>query len=173
MAQTRNSADDGRGNTSTDVVGDRDMVAAPAAAAATAGPDEAETEKVAVAGEASSPQVSALNSTPDGSGVERRGGNVWAGDETRSPTPSPSNSDCESHRGGKGRDGVVDLVVKTLTWTPRKLRYDPENPPQFTLALNFMFAVVSLSPCDQTKDMLIGCRRRRLRWPTSITTSRC
>ncbi|KAK6227525.1 major facilitator superfamily transporter [Colletotrichum tabaci] len=143
MAQTRNSADDGRGNTSTDVVGNRDMVAAPAAAAATAGPDEAETEKVAVAGEASSPQVSALNSTPDGSGVERRGGNVWAGDETRSQTPSPSNSDCESHRGGKGRDGVLNLVVKTLTWTPRKLRYDPENPPQFTLALNFMFAVAA------------------------------
>ncbi|GKT54564.1 membrane protein [Colletotrichum tofieldiae] len=134
MLEKRNSLIDG-GDTSADVVGDKDMGAAPAGPAATPGPGKA------IAEETSSPQVSALNSVRDGFSEDKRG-RIPAGDGTRSPTPSPSNSDCESHQ-GKGRGGIFELVVRTLTWTPRKLRYDPENPPQFTLALNFMFAVAA------------------------------
>ncbi|GKT83899.1 membrane protein (major facilitator superfamily transporter) [Colletotrichum tofieldiae] len=124
MLEKRNSLIDG-GDTSADVVGDKDMGAAPAGPAATPGPGEA------IAEETSSPQVSALNSVRDGFSEDKRG-RIPAGDGTRSPTPSPSNSDCESHQ-GKGRGGIFELV----------LRYDPENPPQFTLALNFMFAVAA------------------------------
>ncbi|GJC80450.1 putative uncharacterized transporter YgaY [Colletotrichum liriopes] len=135
MLEKRNSLTDGSGDTGADVVGDKDMGAAPAGAAATPGPGEATAE------ETSRPQVSALNSVRDGFSEDKRG-RIPAGDGTRPPTPSPSNSDCESHQ-GKGRGGIFELVVRTLTWTPRKLRYDPENPPQFTLALNFMFAVAA------------------------------
>ncbi|WYZ35192.1 hypothetical protein EsH8_I_001468 [Colletotrichum jinshuiense] len=132
MSGKRNSAD-GRGDTDDN----KDMGVAPAAAAATAGPGE---DKVAE--EASRLQVSALNSPRDGFGDEKR---IEVGNETRSPSPSPSDSDYDTHRGGddKGSGGIIGSVVRVLTWTPKKLRYDPKNPPQFTLAHNFLYAVAA------------------------------
>ncbi|OLN87953.1 putative uncharacterized transporter YgaY, partial [Colletotrichum chlorophyti] len=44
------------------------------------------------------------------------------------------------HEEKNSRDGLFDRAVKALTWTPRKLRYDPGNPPQFTTAHNFLYA---------------------------------
>ncbi|KAK2053964.1 major facilitator superfamily transporter [Colletotrichum caudatum] len=114
MSERRNSIDDGRG-----VV---DRGAAPA-------------EHTSIQ------QAPAANSILGGSDEDKEGRGP-TGEDTRSPTPSPSNSDCESHR-DKGRGGILDWVVRTLTWTPRRLRCDAANPPEFTLALNFMFAVAA------------------------------
>ncbi|KAL0935992.1 uncharacterized protein CTRU02_208207 [Colletotrichum truncatum] len=127
MLEKRDSAI-GRGNT------DKDMGVAPVAAAAD-GPVEVR--------QISSPQDSALNSPRDGFGDEDKG-KIPDGNETRS-APSPSDSDWESQRGGdgKGRDGLWNLVVSVLTWTPKKLRYDPEKPPRFSLAHNFLYAVAA------------------------------
>jgi hypothetical protein len=30
-----------------------------------------------------------------------------------------------------------------ISWTPKRCRWDPENPPKFSLALNLLFAFVS------------------------------
>ncbi|KAJ5018032.1 hypothetical protein K4K57_006608 [Colletotrichum sp. SAR 10_99] len=123
MLEKRNSADGGGGDT------DRDMVVASATAAAPAK-------------EAFSPQDPALNSPRDGSADEKTE-RVPDGDiGTTSPS---SSSDCGSQRVGdeKGRKGVWDLAVRVLTWTPKKLRYDPNNPPQFSLAHNFLYAVAA------------------------------
>ncbi|KAJ0374065.1 hypothetical protein COL26b_007778 [Colletotrichum chrysophilum] len=123
MLEKRNSADGGGGDT------DRDMVVASATAAAPAK-------------EAFSPQDSALNSPRDGFADEKTE-RIPDGDiGTTSPS---SSSDYGSHRVGdeKGRDGVWDLAVNVLTWTPKKLRYDPNNPPQFSLAHNFLYAVAA------------------------------
>ncbi|TDZ72044.1 putative uncharacterized transporter YgaY [Colletotrichum trifolii] len=128
MSEARNSADRG-GDT------DRRHMAVASVAAVRSG------------GEAFSPQESALNSP----------GKDWENEKTHgedektripgveTPSPSPSTSDSSSQRGrdGKPREGVVDLVVWILTWTPPKLRYNPEQPREFTLALNFLFAVAA------------------------------
>lgn len=142
MLGKRNSAD-GRGDTDDN----KDTGVAPAAA--TAGPGE---DKVAE--EASRLQVSALNSPRDGFGDEKR---IEVGNETRSPSPSPSDSDYDAHRGGddKGSGGIIGSVVRVFTWTPKKLRYDPKNPPQFTLAHNFLYAVVSFQKSDTKKRAVV------------------
>lgn len=151
MLEKRNSAERSRGDTDAS---NKDMGSTPtgAGAGATAGPDEA-VVAAAEGKEASMPQEvirnSAPNSTQDGGFAgddDEKRVFTGGGNETRSPSPSPSNSDCESHRDGDekgGRKGFIGATVGFLTWTPRKLRYDPKNPPQFTLGLNFLFAVVS------------------------------
>lgn len=149
MLEKRNSAERSRGD--TDASG-KDMGSTPTGAGAKAGPGEA-VVAAAEGKEASMPQEvirnSAANSTQDdgfGGANDEKQVSTGGGNETRSPSPSPSNSDCESHRDGgekSGRKGVIGATVGFLTWTPRKLRYDPKNPPQFTLGLNFLFAVVS------------------------------
>lgn len=102
-------------------------------------------------GAPSAPQASAATS-PGGAFPDN------FADDKKQQTPSPNgdetpfDSDSDSQRGGHGsgaakdHHGVFGLVVKTLTWTPRKLRYDPNNPPQFSLAHNFLYAFVSLPP---------------------------
>ncbi|KAK1479730.1 major facilitator superfamily transporter [Colletotrichum tamarilloi] len=152
MLEKRNSVERSRGDTDAS---NKDMGSTPAGAGAgaTAGPGEAVAAAAAEEKEASVPQEvirnSAANSVRDGGfggDDDEKRVSTGGGNETRSPSPSPSNSDCESHRdGGKkdSRKGVIGATVGFLTWTPRKLRYDPENPPQFTLGLNFLFAVAA------------------------------
>lgn len=43
------------------------------------------------------------------------------------------------------------IVRRTLDWTPRPSRYDVNNPPEFTVWLNVLFALVSDFP-------VLGCR---------------
>ncbi|KAF6802303.1 membrane protein [Colletotrichum musicola] len=126
---------------SADRAGDTDV--APAAAAAAAGTATPTGPDAPSPDQTSTPQASAAASP---SGTFR--------DEKTEKQPStspdgndiPSLSDCDSQRGGddsgaaKDHRGIFDLIVKTLTWTPRKLRYDPNNPPQFSLAHNFLYA---------------------------------
>ncbi|KAI3558105.1 major facilitator superfamily transporter [Colletotrichum abscissum] len=152
MLEKRNSVERSRGDTDAS---NKDMGSTPtgAGAGATAGPGEAVAAAAAEEKEASVPQEvirnSAANSVRDGGfggDDDEKRVSTGGGNETRSPSPSPSNSDCESHRDGgekSGRKGVVGATVWFLTWTPSKLRYDPKNPPQFTLGLNFLFAVAA------------------------------
>ncbi|KAF9873768.1 major facilitator superfamily transporter [Colletotrichum karsti] len=124
MSEKRNSA---RGDT------DRDMGAASTAAV---GPGEA------AAAEAFSPQESSLNSPERHVFEKDQKGRIPDGDGTRSPTPSPSSSDCESQN-GKARTGIRELAVSVATLTPKRLRYNPTKPPQFSLAHNFLYAVTA------------------------------
>lgn len=46
----------------------------------------------------------------------------------------------ESHR------GKMSILARPLFdfifWTPRRCRYDPDNPPQFTLLMNMLMGLV-------------------------------
>lgn len=37
---------------------------------------------------------------------------------------------------------LLAKAVKILNWMPRRCRYDPENPPSFTLGMNILLAFV-------------------------------
>lgn len=38
--------------------------------------------------------------------------------------------------------GLLANVMRILNWMPRRCRYDPENPPNFTLSMNILLAFV-------------------------------
>ncbi|GKT54517.1 major facilitator superfamily transporter [Colletotrichum tofieldiae] len=63
-------------------------------------------------------------------------------DEASSSPPLPSASGNGSRKGDSEDTfkGYFDLPMRALTWTPKKLRYDPKNPPQFTMAHNCLYA---------------------------------
>lgn len=42
--------------------------------------------------------------------------------------------------------GRLQTMTSVLTWAPRRLRYDPGNPPAFGYGLNLLYAIVSLKP---------------------------
>lgn len=41
--------------------------------------------------------------------------------------------------------GLIPRAWAFITWTPKRCRWDPENPPPFSLPLNLLFGFVSLS----------------------------
>lgn len=41
-----------------------------------------------------------------------------------------------------GQNTLLAKAIKAWNWIPQRCRYDPENPPNFTLALNILFAFV-------------------------------
>lgn len=53
-------------------------------------------------------------------------------------TAVPANQESEK------RSRILASVNRLLTWTPRRCRYDPNNPPKFGWGLNLIFALVSL-----------------------------
>lgn len=72
---------------------------------------------------------------------------------------SEKNNEAEDANGGsvptreseeKGRlaqlldNEVSRKVWAIISWTPKRCRWDPEDPPKFSLALNLLFAFVSL-----------------------------
>jgi hypothetical protein len=78
-----------------------------------------------------------------------------------------------------------------ITWTPRRCRWDPMDPPQFSMALNLLFGFVSLFPTtacpifvgfalfgiDQlcpsfAEQSLMAPRLQHSRWQISITAIR-
>lgn len=73
--------------------------------------------------------------------------------EEESVQPSPLTSDStESESSDVTRSATTDdsknAFKRTLQrwgWTPNTARYDPNNPPKFTLALNLLFAIVGSS----------------------------
>jgi hypothetical protein len=40
-------------------------------------------------------------------------------------------------------NGLLQRCWAIVSWTPSGCRWDPENPPKFSIALNLLFAVVS------------------------------
>ncbi|KAF3767919.1 MFS general substrate transporter [Cryphonectria parasitica EP155] len=60
-------------------------------------------------------------------------------EESAAPRPASSK--------GTGRPAwktsVVNCGKKILMWTPPRCRYDPDNPPKFSLALNLLFALTT------------------------------
>lgn len=40
------------------------------------------------------------------------------------------------------RHGVVAKVLRAVSWMPPWCRYDPYNPPTFTLSMNILLALV-------------------------------
>ena len=78
-----------------------------------------------------------------------------------------------------------------ITWTPSRCRWDPMDPPQFSMALNLLFGFVSLFPtatchifvgfalfgiyqlCRSfAEQSLMAPRLQRSRWQISITAIR-
>lgn len=51
-------------------------------------------------------------------------------------------------------------IGKFITWMPRRCRYDADNPPRFSLALNLLFALVSSIPalCQRRNYQLTGVK---------------
>jgi hypothetical protein len=41
------------------------------------------------------------------------------------------------------KSGYLKSCLKVLTWMPKNARYDTENPPKFSMSMNFLYAVVS------------------------------
>jgi len=41
-----------------------------------------------------------------------------------------------------------------MIWTPARCRWDPENPPEFSLALNLLFGFVGSLPPSKSKSSL-------------------
>lgn len=39
-------------------------------------------------------------------------------------------------------DGIVAKFLQTVNWMPTWCRYDPHNPPKFTLSMNILLAFV-------------------------------
>ena len=50
----------------------------------------------------------------------------------------------EKRRFAQVRDSELARKCWTIvTWTPRRCRWDPDNPPKFSMALNLLFGFVS------------------------------
>jgi hypothetical protein len=59
----------------------------------------------------------------------------------------PSNGhDVERVSSASSRKkGVLQRLWKVLTWSPKRCRWDPKNPPKFSMGLNLLFGFVSYS----------------------------
>jgi hypothetical protein len=49
----------------------------------------------------------------------------------------------ESHTTTINDAGKRDIISRLWSWKPKPARYDPENPPKFTIWLNILFGFVS------------------------------
>lgn len=75
-----------------------------------------------------------------------------ASETTEQKSEPPYVNESTSESSGDERKAKYDRIrrnetAKTLwriaSWTPKRCRWDPENPPKFTLALNLLFGFVS------------------------------
>jgi hypothetical protein len=55
----------------------------------------------------------------------------------------PTGFDQENGAVGGG-EGRIASILNKITWVPRRCRYDPDSPPQFSLAMNMLMGLVSL-----------------------------
>lgn len=82
-------------------------------------------------------QDSILSSSGDGpQGAPR------TGEDSKDAAQDTATAGWGDSKDEKG-SSFLERVGKTFTWAPRKCRYDPDNPPKFSLALNLLFALVS------------------------------
>lgn len=63
--------------------------------------------------------------------------------ETIIDSPSDGSLD-EKRRFSQVRDNAfARRCWEIITWTPKRCRWDPDNPPKFNMALNLLFGFVS------------------------------
>lgn len=62
--------------------------------------------------------------------------------------PEPDASSNESSQSQDHRT-ALDRLKHFATWAPKNCRYDPNEPPKFSLSLNLLFAVVSFRLCTK------------------------
>jgi hypothetical protein len=43
----------------------------------------------------------------------------------------------------ESQSGFLASVMRKAAWVPKRCRYDPEDPPEFSLPMNILFGVVS------------------------------
>lgn len=55
--------------------------------------------------------------------------------------PDTGTAPAESS-GSRGRRAALDRLRYVVTWAPKNCRYDPDEPPKFSLSLNLLFALV-------------------------------
>jgi hypothetical protein len=72
------------------------------------------------------------------------------GSEENSTGPEDANDSASTRSSdGKGRLARIKdhqyarACWNIVTWTPKRCRWDPESPPQFSLGLNLLFGFVS------------------------------
>lgn len=82
------------------------------------------------------------NSTPPG--LKSEG---VPGPHTERPTGAqeasePGAEPTEESSQPRGRRAALNRVRRFVTWAPKNCRYDPNEPPKFSLSLNLLFALV-------------------------------
>ncbi|KAI5860856.1 MFS general substrate transporter [Durotheca rogersii] len=88
--------------------------------------DDARSEKPAAGGTAGDQSAPSRDKTKESGPSDSRSESVIAVDEDDS---APSK-----------RRGLLAKAVAVLSWMPQRCRYDPENPPSFTLSMNILLA---------------------------------
>jgi hypothetical protein len=78
--------------------------------------------------------------------------NIPTQDEKR-PEKGNNGSDPEAPSIDESDRAVekAGLVRRIWNWKPRPARYDPEDPPEFTVWLNILFGLVSPSPTPELR----------------------
>jgi hypothetical protein len=79
--------------------------------------------------------------------------------------PSPSDVKMESNAKSDSRHGVfrlTKLLLDLVLWTPRSCRYDPDNPPKFSLPMNMLMGLVGVMPSPPTPSSLRSAERYKL-----------
>jgi predicted MFS family arabinose efflux permease len=61
--------------------------------------------------------------------------------DRRPADEAASSKPLEQPAGNKFR--LLRVTRNVLTWMPKRVRYDAENPPKFTMALNLLFAIAT------------------------------
>jgi len=81
--------------------------------------------------------------TPPPSSANHRDQKNEFGDEAVNSSPSSRSID-EKRRFAIVRDNAFARKCwNFITWTPKRCRWDPEDPPKFSMALNLLFGFVS------------------------------
>ncbi|KAI3316588.1 MFS general substrate transporter [Xylariaceae sp. AK1471] len=67
-----------------------------------------------------------------------------AAGESSEAVPTTTNGEDDSDQATAGtngqEDGIITKFLETINWMPPWCRYDPRNPPKFTLSMNILLA---------------------------------
>lgn len=92
-------------------------------------------------GKASEAGVAPLSS-PDRPGPD---GKSDTGQDLNHDSPSTRSADEKPRFSQLRNNEFARRCWEVLTWTPKRCRWDPDDPPKFNMALNLLFGFVSLS----------------------------
>ncbi|KAK4158033.1 major facilitator superfamily domain-containing protein [Chaetomidium leptoderma] len=77
----------------------------------------------------------------DGKATPRSGGGITQDSEGETKPNQDDIDHCET--AGASKTGKWTTVRRLWNWKPKPARYDPENPPKFTIWLNLLFGFAS------------------------------